>query len=119
MITGTWNNQTTTPPCHFNSNKDIMGKSKTARKAAATMVKKEAAKNATVKPMNEQVTKELIAEHLPPIGLVFTIMACSSILWVFAFRDVFATGRNIAGPLDEAMLVSICLRALSYQLAVL
>lgn len=96
-----------------------MGKSKTAKKAAATMVKKEAAMDAPVKPMGEQVTKELIAEHLPPIGLVFMIMACSGILWVFAFRDVFATGRNIAGPLDEAMLVSLLLRALSYRLVVL
>ena len=83
-----------------------MGKSKTAKKAAATMVKKEAETDAPVKPMDEQVTKELLAEHLPPIGLVFIIMVCSSILWVFAFRDVFATGRTIAGPLDEAMLVS-------------
>jgi hypothetical protein len=83
-----------------------MAKSKKAKKTATTVVKNEAATDAPVKPMDEQVTKELIAEHLPPIGLVFTIMACSSILWVFAFRDAFATGRNIAGPLDEAMLVS-------------
>jgi hypothetical protein len=91
-------------PCPFNKKKDIMGKS-TAKKAAATMMKKETATDAPVKPMDEQVTKELLAEHLPPIGLVFIIMVCSSCLWVFAFRDVFATGRNIAGPLDDAMLV--------------
>lgn len=71
------------------------------------MVKKESATNAPVKPVDKQVTKELLAEHLPPIGLVIIIMVCSSILWVFAFRDVFATGRTIAGPLDEAMLVGV------------
>jgi hypothetical protein len=54
-----------------------------------------------------EVQKELIAEHLPPIALVFAVVACSGFLFVFAFRDVFATGRNIGGNLDAAYLVSL------------
>jgi hypothetical protein len=60
---------------------------------------------------NEGVTKEIIAEHLPPLGLVFSVIACSGFLFVFAFRDVFATGKIVGGAMDEAMLVgqlSIC-----------
>lgn len=56
--------------------------------------------------LSPAVKKELIAEHLPPISLVFTVIACSGFLLMFAFRDVFATGRNIAGEMDEAYLVS-------------
>lgn len=52
------------------------------------------------------VSQETLAEHLPPIGLVFTIVACSGFLFIFSFRDVFATGRVIGGSMDEAMLVS-------------
>jgi hypothetical protein len=85
-----------------------MGKSvKTATKLAAekaALIKEESNKNES-KP-SDMVQKEMIAEHLPPLALVFTVLACSGILWVFAFRDVFSTGRNIAGSLDEAMLVS-------------
>lgn len=51
------------------------------------------------------VKKELIEEHLPPICLVFTVIACSGFLLMFSFRDVFATGRNIGGAMDEAYLV--------------
>lgn len=54
--------------------------------------------------LSPAVKKELIAEHLPPISLVFTVIACSGFLLMFAFRDVFATGRNIAGEMDEAYL---------------
>ena len=53
-----------------------------------------------------EVKKELIEEHLPPIALVFAVVACSGFLFMFAFRDVFATGRNIAGDMDAAYLVS-------------
>jgi hypothetical protein len=53
------------------------------------------------------VRKELIAEHLPPIGLVSTVVACSGILFVFAFRDVFATGRIIGGDMDAAYMVRL------------
>ena len=49
----------------------------------------------------------VVAEHLPPIGLVMSVMVCSSIMWVFAFRDTFATGKIIGGPMDHAMLVSV------------
>mmetsp|Transcript_123813 Transcript_123813/g.346726 ORF Transcript_123813/g.346726 Transcript_123813/m.346726 type:complete len:237 (-) Transcript_123813:622-1332(-) len=50
------------------------------------------------------VKKELIEEHLPPIALVFAVVACSGFLFMFAFRDVFATGRNIGGDMDAAYL---------------
>lgn len=53
------------------------------------------------------VKKELIEEHLPPIALVFAVVACSGFLFMFAFRDVFATGRNIGGDMDAAYLVSL------------
>ena len=46
-----------------------------------------------------------ISDHLPPLVLVFTVMACSGFLFMYAFRDVFATGRNIGGDVDEAYLV--------------
>ena len=49
----------------------------------------------------------MLADHLPPIMLVMIVLACSGILWVFAVRDTFATGRNIAGSHDDAMLVSL------------
>ena len=48
----------------------------------------------------------MLADHLPPLMLVSVVLLCSGILWVFAVRDTFATGRNIAGTHDEAMLVS-------------
>jgi len=48
--------------------------------------------------------KDLASDHLPPIVLVFTVLACSGFLFVYAFRDVFATGRNIGGVPDEAYL---------------
>jgi hypothetical protein len=48
----------------------------------------------------------LALDHLPPLPLVFIVMACSGLLWVFALRDFLATGKNIAGAWDEAMLVS-------------
>jgi hypothetical protein len=72
-------------------------------------VAKAATTNATEKSKYDavpDVKKELIAEHLPPIALVFTVVACSGFLFVFAFRDVFATGRNIGGEMDAAYLVS-------------
>lgn len=53
----------------------------------------------------DSAKKEVVAsDHLPPILLVFTVMACSGFLFVYAFRDVFATGRNIGGVRDEAYL---------------
>ena len=48
-----------------------------------------------------------ISGHLPPLGLVLTVMACSGFLFVYAFRDAFATGRNIGGDPDEAFLVRL------------
>lgn len=81
-----------------------MGKSSeqaVAVKPAEKDTQKDQAKSiTTVEP-----AKDLAAEHLPPLGLVFTVIACSGILFMFAFRDVFATGRNIAGDMDEAYLV--------------
>ena len=57
-----------------------------------------------------RASEELLADHLPPMGLVFTVIVCSGFLFVYAFRDVFATGRNIGGNMDRAVLVcSICI----------
>lgn len=41
--------------------------------------------------------------HMAPLPLVIAIMLCSGTMWVLAFRDVFATGRSILGPADDAM----------------
>jgi hypothetical protein len=49
--------------------------------------------------------KEDVNDHLPPILLVFTVVACSGFLFMYAFRDVFATGRTIGGDWDDAYLV--------------
>eukprot|EP00934_Nitzschia_sp_Nitz4_P000684 Nitzschia sp. Nitz4//scaffold166_size90379//70452//71706//NITZ4_005069-RA/size90379-augustus-gene-0.6-mRNA-1//1//CDS//3329538232//684//frame0 len=80
-----------------------MGKSskQTKKDAGPATVKKEEATTTTPK---QEVVKDVASDHLPPLGLVFTVIACSGFLFVFAFRDVFATGRNIAGDLDETFL---------------
>jgi len=49
-------------------------------------------------------TKDAVSDHLPPLPLILTVMACSGFLFVYAFRDIFATGRNIGGDPDEAYL---------------
>ena len=83
-----------------------MGKSSKIVKAAETTTTKSNPDNVT--PVAAPaVKKDLIEEHLPPIGLVFTIIACSGFLFMFAFRDVFATGRNIGGAMDDAYLVRL------------
>jgi hypothetical protein len=43
--------------------------------------------------------------HLPPLPLILAILACSGAVFVLAMRDFWTTGRNIAGPWDQAMLV--------------
>jgi hypothetical protein len=73
--------------------------------SARKEVKNEELKTNNVEP-SERVSKEIIAEHLPPIGLVFTVIACSGFLLVFSFRDMFATGKVIGGAMDGAMQVS-------------
>lgn len=83
-----------------------MGKVSKKVKAGSTSPKASAMAKETMKyDATPTIKKELIEEHLPPIGLVFTIIACSGFLFMFAFRDVFATGRNIGGEIDEAYLV--------------
>ena len=52
---------------------------------------------------------ELMEEHLPPLSLVFCVLIFSGSLLVMGLRDALATGKNIAGPLDEALLVSLSL----------
>ena len=91
-----------------------MGKESKQNKAgraitAKSSVPPEASKNGTDAVFSPSVQKELIEEHLPPIGLVFTVIACSGFLLMFAFRDVFATGRNIGGEMDDAYLVGLLL----------
>jgi hypothetical protein len=54
---------------------------------------------------NDAAHKEDVNDHLPPIFLVFTVLACSGFLFIYSFRDVFATGRVIGGARDHAYLV--------------
>jgi hypothetical protein len=61
----------------------------------------------TSKPTAATKTKDAVSDHIPPLPLVITVMACSGFLFVYAFRDIFATGRNIGGDPDEAYLVSL------------
>jgi hypothetical protein len=76
-------------------------KAPSGKKAAKPISKPETESDSTPKGVSEETP----AECLPPIALVFTIIACSGFLFVFSFRDVFATGRIIGGSMDEAMLV--------------
>lgn len=90
-----------------------MGKSSKSKAAAKNAAIENTPKNKANETMTKSdetktkqpVSKEIVAEHLPPLPLVFTIIACSGVLFVFSFRDVFATGRNVGGEMDEAMLV--------------
>lgn len=83
-----------------------MGKASKQVKSASTAqsVPKDA-QSSKAETNDPRITKDLAVEHLPPIGLVFTVIVCSGSLFMFAFRDVFATGRNIGGEMDEAFLV--------------
>ena len=60
---------------------------------------------ATKKP-KQQTAAEFRGMHLAPLPLVMIVLLCSGALWVLSFRDVMATGRSIAGGMDDAMLVS-------------
>ena len=51
--------------------------------------------------------KEVIAMHLPPLPLVMTVLICSGFMWMFAFRDMMATGKSLIAPIDNAFLVSL------------
>ena len=81
---------------------------KASKNVKATKAAKPKPDDQTSKPkqVSALTSKEVIAKNLPPIGLVFTVIACSGFLFVFSFRDVFATGRVIGGSSDEALLVS-------------
>ncbi|KAL3944597.1 MAG: hypothetical protein SGBAC_001309 [Bacillariaceae sp.] len=85
-----------------------MGKSSKQTKKAgsvkAAKAKADDQASTSTKQSNAPVSKDIVTEHLPPIGLVFTVIACSGFLFVFSFRDVFATGRIIGGASDEALL---------------
>jgi len=96
-------NDAKTPP------KDTYTHDNMANKAAATTAaspattkKKDSNANAKTKPPPIDVD-----DHLPPIVLVMTILACSGFVFVYSFRDVFATGRNIGGTPDEVFLVRV------------
>jgi hypothetical protein len=78
-----------------------MGKSKAATPSGKQSEKKATASSPTAAPLKEDVN-----DHLPPIFLVFTVMVCSGFLFMYSFRDVFATGRTIGGFRDHAYLVS-------------
>ena len=58
------------------------------------------------KKPTKQTAEEFRGMHLAPLPLVMMVLLCSGALWVLSFRDVMATGRSIAGGMDDAMLVS-------------
>ena len=58
------------------------------------------------KKPTRQTAEEFRGMHLAPLPLVMMVLLCSGALWVLSFRDVMATGRSIAGGMDDAMLVS-------------
>lgn len=58
-------------------------------------------------PKREKTQKEVIDEHLPPLLLTYVVLICSGAFLMFSMRDAVATGKNIAGSWDEAMLVSV------------
>jgi hypothetical protein len=75
-------------------------------------------KNKTAEESSTKVIVEEVAtDHLPPIFLIFTVMACSGFLFVYSFRDVFATGRNIGGTYDHAYLVRIYMHSFLFRLS--
>jgi hypothetical protein len=49
--------------------------------------------------------RHVAEEHLPPLPLILCILACSGAAFVLAMRDFWTTGRSIAGPWDQAVLV--------------
>ena len=59
-------------------------------------------------------TAQLAEEHLPPLLLVFVVLACSGLLWVFALRDILSTGRIIASSWDEAFQVYMIVCVVSH-----
>ena len=77
----------------------------TASTSSHTASENESARNIPTK-MNSSPATELAAEHLPPIAFVMIVLLCSGSLWIFAMRDVIATGKTIAGSYDDAFLVS-------------
>ena len=60
----------------------------------------------TAKKPIQQTAAEFRGMHLAPLPLVMIVLLCSGALWVLSFRDVMATGRSIAGGMDDAILVS-------------
>ena len=86
----------------------IMGKRKQANPAknAAAHKDKSIEKMPDVKKEPVKPKAELAAEHLPPISLVFTVFVLSGSLFVLGLRDALATGKPIAGSMDQSMLVS-------------
>lgn len=49
----------------------------------------------------------IVAEHLPPLVLVLTILLCSGFMFVMGMRDLMATGKIILGESDAAYLVRL------------
>lgn len=79
---------------------------KSSKVATRGKTTKDAAAEGDAKSSEANKKTVVISDHLPPFFLVLTVLACSGFLFVYAFRDVFATGRNIGGIHDEAYLVS-------------
>ena len=76
-------------------------KTRSATKATAAATNQSNDDNTPSQP----IIKESIDDHLPPLLLVFTVMVCSGFVAMYAFRDVFATGRVVGGVRDYNYLV--------------
>lgn len=69
---------------------------------------------------NREEKDKIIAEYLPPLSLTLIVLVCSGTLFLFCLRDFMVTGKNVAGPIDEAYLVRRIWRveSVSYPLVV-
>jgi hypothetical protein len=86
---------------------------KTSTASSNSTVVDKTTTNESIKDVIPKKKEIVLADHLPPLGLVFTVLACSGALWVFGLRDLMATGKPFLGEIDDAYLVSddcMCIR---------
>mmetsp|Transcript_43453 Transcript_43453/g.132194 ORF Transcript_43453/g.132194 Transcript_43453/m.132194 type:complete len:410 (-) Transcript_43453:634-1863(-) len=76
--------------------------SSVAKSDRALMLKEKKHRHADAE-LEKRKANSLREMHFAPMALVISIMICSGVMWVMAFRDVFATGSSILGPIDDAM----------------
>jgi len=83
-----------------NKNADLTTKDGSGKVCLKSSLEKDKQK----KKLDDLVKNRKVDNHLVPMFLLAAVMVCSGVLWTLAFRDVFATGRIVAGKMDEAML---------------